>query len=180
MCSFYNFEIYFQDIKTILCNWEADFDTLIIKPLIESPLNNSKNIERHNFELVMNFLSHSVMNKHNGFSNSDLLTLAKFSITKYFDRYYGEMIDVIQELFSTCIEKAFHYDDDLAIKTFSQELYSQLKYDDLSNMIVDLFLPLKSDHTVMKKLYSYLTFKFYRLLLNKNSKMEFSSNFENW
>lgn len=173
--------IYFQDIKTIFCHWGADLDTLINKPPIKSPLNDStKYIERHNFELVMNFLSHSVMNEHNEFSNNDLLTLAKLTLTIYFDCHYGEMIDAIQELFSACIEKAFHYDDDSAVITFGQELYSQLKNDNLSNMIIDLFLPLKGDHTVMKKLYSYLTFKFYLSLLDKNSKEVFPSNFENW
>lgn len=172
--------IYFQDVKTILDNWGANLENVINKPLHQTKLTDSASIGRHNFELVMNFLVHSILNNQNRFSNGDLLTLAKITVAIYFDYNCGQMIDVIQELFSACIEKALGADDDdTSILAFAQELFSLYKEDDLSNIIIDLFLPIESP--VMKKLYSYLTFKLFKLLLGKTNNINaFPSSINDW
>jgi len=72
------------------------------------------------------------------------------------------MINVIKRLFSVCIETALE-DNDTIIIAFAQELYSKYNKDDILNMMVDLFLPLKGE--IMKKMYTYITFKLYKLLL---------------
>jgi len=66
------------------------------------------------------------------------------------------MINVIK-IFSACIETALEEDNAPIIMNFVQELYSKHNYDDLLNIIVDLFLPLKGK--IMKIMYTYTMYK---------------------
>jgi len=88
------------------------------------------------------------------------------------------MINVIKRLFSACIETALQENDDTSIIAFAQGLYSQYNYK-LLKMVVDLFLPLEGN--TMKKIYTYLTFKLFKSLLEKtNNIRSFPSNINEW
>lgn len=155
----------FQDIIKVLCNWGADLNTLLHKPQLKSQINEIEKIGLHNFELVINFILQNIYQKNNKFSNSDLLTLAKFAVTISFDYYCGQMMYLLKKLFCVCIETAFPDDDIIAITEFSQKLYSQLEEDDLLKLVIDLFLPLEGK--IMKMIYSYITFRLYKSFLGK-------------
>jgi len=88
------------------------------------------------------------------------------------------MINVIKQLFSACIETALQENDDASIITFAQEMYSQYNTR-LLKMVVDLFLPLEG--SIMKKVYTYLTFKLYKSLLEKTNNINaFPTNIKEW
>jgi len=157
-----------------LCKWQAGLDTSTSGPSLEY-----QKVGRHNFELVINFISHSILNNKKKFSGAELLTIAKYIVTISFDHLYGQMINVIKRLFSVCIETALEEDNDTTIIAFAQELYSKYNKDDLLNMMVDLFLPLKGE--IMKKMYTYLTFKLYKSLLGKTDDVSaFPSSIKEW
>lgn len=159
-------------------NWGADIDTLTNKPSLKCQVNNSEKIGRPNFELVINFVICSIQ-KNNILSNNDLLTLAKYIVTVYFDHHCGQMINVIKKLFSTCIETVFYNADEIAIISFSQEFYSNYLEKDLLKMVVDLFLPFEG--CTMEKIYSYITYKLYKSLLGKTNNMSpFPSSINDW
>jgi len=137
-----------------------------------------KNIGRHNFEFVINFICYSILKNNKNFSVEELLTIAKYTITIYFHTC-GQMINVLKRLFSTCIETALEEDNDSAIITFAQELYSEYKEYDLLNMSIDLFLTLEGQK--MKIIYTYLTYKLYNSLLGKTDNTNsFPSSFNEW
>jgi len=168
----------FQNIQNILCKWRADLDTLTNGPLIEYQIKDYKNIERHNFELIINFISYSILKNNKKFSVKELLTIAKHTVTIYF-HLCGQMINVLKKLFNVCIKTALEETNSLAIVEFAQELYSEHNEDNLLNMTIDLFLPLEGQ--TMKKMYSYLTYKLYKSLLGKtDNKNIFPSNIKEW
>ncbi|XP_026805075.1 uncharacterized protein LOC113548408 [Rhopalosiphum maidis] len=164
----------FDDVQNILCKWGAVLDTPSSSPSLKC-----QNIGRHNFELVINFISYNILKNNKKFSVAELLTIAKYIVTISFDNLCGQMINVIKRLFSVCIETALKEDNDTAIMTFAQELYSKYNKDDLLNMVVDLFLPLTSQ--IMKKMYTYLTYKLYKSLLGKTDDTSaFPSSVKDW
>jgi len=137
-----------------------------------------KNIGRHNFELVINIISHSILKNNQKFSVDELLTISKYIVKIYF-HLCGEMINVLKRLFSACIETALEEDNDPAIIAFVEELYSEHNEDDLLNMTVSLFLPLEGQ--IMKKMYTYLTYKLYMSLLGKtDNNNTFPSSIKEW
>jgi len=74
---------------------------------------------------------------------------------------------------------ALYQDNETAIVEFAQELYSKHTRDDLQNIIVNLFLPLKGP--VTRKMYTYLTFKLYNLFLGEtNNVNSFPVNNDIW
>uniref|UniRef100_A0A2S2NAR2 Uncharacterized protein n=1 Tax=Schizaphis graminum TaxID=13262 RepID=A0A2S2NAR2_SCHGA len=164
----------FNDVQNILCKWGADLDILSSGPLLKR-----QNTGRHNFELVINFISYKILKNNKKFSVAELLTIAKYIVTLSFDHLFGQMINVIKRLFSICIETALEEDNDTAIMKFAQELYSKYNKDDLLNMTVDLFLPLGGQ--IMKKMYTYLTYKLYKSLLGKTDDTSaFPSSIKDW
>lgn len=111
----------------------------------------------------MSFITESIL-KNNKFSNDDLLTLAQFAIALYIKFDCRHMNNVLQQLFSTCIEKALHEHNESDITKYAQELYS--KYEaHLVNLIRDLFF--SPETQIMRKIYTYLTFKLYRSFCGK-------------
>lgn len=140
--------------------------SLTSKLPIKCQINDYGKIGIHNFELVLNLISHNIL-KNKGFNNHDLLTLAKIAVTISLDYHCGQMTNIIENLFSTCINKALSEDNDSDIISFAQELYSSHKKSDLLNIVVDLFLPLEGP--IQKKIYSYLTFKLYKSFLGKTN-----------
>jgi len=153
-------------------------DTVTSDPSLEYQIKDFKNIGRHNFELVINFISHSILKNNKKFSVDELLTIAKYIVTIYF-HLCGQMINVLKRLFSACIKTALEEDNDPAIKAFVEELYSKHNEDDLLNMAVDLFLPLEGQ--IMKKTYTYLTYKLYMSLLGKtDNNNTFPSSIKEW
>jgi len=126
----------------------------------------------------MHFISYNIKKNNKTFSEDELLTLAQYIAKLFFDQHCGQMINVIKEVFSACIETALQEDDDASIITFAQELYSQYNTK-LLKMVVDLFLPLEGN--IMKKLYAYLTFKLYKSLLERtNDLSSFPTNIKEW
>ncbi|XP_060878120.1 uncharacterized protein LOC132950616 [Metopolophium dirhodum] len=173
-----NWSPVFDNVKNILCNWRADLDTVTSDPSLEYQMNDFKNIGRHNFELVTTFISHSILKNNKQFSVDELLTIAKYIVTINF-HLCGQMINVLKRLFSTCIETALEEDNDPAIKAFVEELYSKHNEDDLLIMAVDLFLPFEGQ--IMKKMYTYLTYKLYMSLLGKtDNNNTFPSSIKEW
>lgn len=167
----------FQDVQTIINNWVADIDTFTNKQWSKCKLNSDK-IGKHNFELVSRFIWTCIMRNNHQFSENDLLTLASFAVILSFDPQCGQMINVAQKLFKTCIEKSLLKDDETDFIGFAQELYSQYNEDDISRLIVYLFLPLESD--TPKKMYTYLTFKLFNSLLGKNNNNVFPNDTTDW
>lgn len=153
-------------------------DSLTNSKLLKCQIKDSEKIERHNFELVMNFLSYNILKNNKKLSDDELLTLAQYTVKISFDHHFGQMINVIKKLFSASIETALQENDDTSIIIFAQELYSQ--YDSkLLKMIVDLFLPLEGK--IMKRIYTYLTFKLYKSLLEKTNNISpFPSSIKEW
>jgi len=124
----------------------------------------------------MNFIYYNILKNNKTFNDDELLTLAQYIVTISFDHHCGQMINVIKKMFSACIETAFQEDDDTSIIIFAQGLYSQYN-NALLKMVVDLFLPLEGN--IMKKMYTYLTFKLYKSLLEKTNNISaFPSNKE--
>jgi len=161
--------IHFQDIKNVFYNWGADLvDTLINWPVLKCQINDDcKNkIELFNFELVINYISCIVLKENNGLSNTELLTLAKFTVIMSLDYYCKQKINILKKLFNNCTRKALN-DNKPAIIQFIQELYAKHTKDDLQNIIVSLFLPIGS--TVMKNMYSYLTLKLFNSFVGENT-----------
>lgn len=153
-----------QDVRSILHKWDIDLDSIICEtfPKHEAIILNQR-FGRHNFEFVMNFIIQSIL-RNNKFSNKDLLTLAAFATAIYLDHDCRQVINVTKQLFVTCIEKALHENDETDIIKYAQEFYS--KYEArLVKLIRDLFFPVESQ--VMKKIYTYLTFKIYKSLTGK-------------
>lgn len=161
-------------------NWGTDFDGLTNnKPLLKRQINEEQIIKQHNFELVFQFLSVSVLNSNNNFTGDDLLTLAKIVVIISFDYHCGQMINAIKTLFSVCIEKSLHEDNDTAIIAFAEEIISQHEEDSVLKMVVHLFLPIKG--LVMKKMYCYLTFKFFKSLINQTNNINvFPTSINDW
>lgn len=154
-------------------------DTLIKKPFLKSRVNDQNVIGWHNFELVMNYMVHTVLKGNNEFSTKDLLTLAKYTVCMSFDHHCKQLNNCTKELFNSCIEMALYQDNETAIVEFAQELYSKHTRDDLQNIIVNLFLPLKGP--VTRKMYTYLTFKLYNLFLGEtNNVNSFPVNNDIW
>jgi len=152
-------------------------DTQTSDPSFEYQIKDYKNIRRHNFELVINFISSSILKYNKKYSVDELLTIAKYTVTIY-THLCGQMIHVLQRLFNTCIETGLQEENDASIITFGQGLYSQYNTK-LFKMVVDLFLPLEGK--IMKKLYSYLTFKLYNSLLGRTNNMSaFPTNITEW
>jgi len=126
----------------------------------------------------MNFISYIILKNNKKFSEDELLTLAQYVAKIFFDHHCGQMINVIKKLFRACIETALQEDDDTSIIAFAQRLYSQYNYT-LLKMVVDLFLPLEGK--IMKKIYTYLTFKLYKSLLERTNNISaFPSNINEW
>ncbi|XP_027844062.2 uncharacterized protein LOC114124833 isoform X2 [Aphis gossypii] len=173
-----NWSPVFEDVQLILSNWGADLDSLTNSKLLKCQIKDSEKIKRHNFELAMNFLTYNILKNNKKLSDDELLTLAQYIVKISFDHHFGQMINVIKKLFSACIETAIQENDDTSIIIFAQELYSQ--YDSkLLKMIVDLFLPLEGN--TMKKIYTYLTFKLYKSLLEKTNNISpFPSSIKEW
>jgi len=168
----------FQNVQNILCKWRADLDTLPSGPPLEYQIKDYKNIRRHNFELVINFISYCVLKNNKKYSVEELLTIAKYTVTIYF-HLCGQMINKLQSLFTACIKTALKEDNEPAIIAFAQELYSEHNEDDLLNMIVDLFLPLEGP--IMEKMYTYLTYKLFKSLLGKtDNKDTYPSSIKEW
>ncbi|CAI6345314.1 unnamed protein product [Macrosiphum euphorbiae] len=173
-----NWSPIFDNVKNILCNWRADLDTVTRDPSLEYQMKDFKNIGRHNFELVINFISFSILKNNKKFSVDELLKIAKYIVTIYF-HLCGQMINVLKRLFSACIETSLEEDNDPAIIAFVEELYSEHNEDDLLIMAVDLFLPLEGQ--IMKKMYTYLTYKLYMSLLGKTDNNNiFPSSIKEW
>lgn len=167
-----------QDVQLILSNWGADLNSLTNNTLLKCQINDCENIKRHNFELIMNFISYIILKNNKKFSEDELLTLAQYVAKIFFDHHCGQMINVIKKLFRACIETALQEDDDTSIIAFAQRLYSQYNYT-LLKMVVDLFLPLEGK--IMKKIYTYLTFKLYKSLLERTNNISaFPSNINEW
>lgn len=162
----------------MLCNWGADLHNLGSKLPKKCLVNDYGKINRHNFELVINFISHNIL-INEGLNSDDLLTLAKIAITISFDHHCGQMLSAIKNLFSICLNKVLREDDGIGIISFAQELYSTYKKSDLLRIVIDLFLPLENQ--VMKKIYSYLTFKLYKSLLGKTNNINpYPSSINDW
>jgi len=126
----------------------------------------------------MSFISYIVLKNNKTFSEDELLTLAQYVAKIFFDQHCGQMINVIKKLFNACIETALKKDDDTSIITFAQKLYSQYNYT-LLKMVVDLFLPLQGN--IVKKVYTYLTFKLYKSLLERTNNISaFPSSINEW
>lgn len=178
--SYYSMLTYFQDVKNILLNWGSDFDTLTgNKPLIKCPINEHDIIKRHNFELVFQFLSFTVSNSNNKFSDDDLLTLAKFVVIISFDYYCENMLNVIKTLFSICIERTLHENNETAIIAFVEEIISRHEEEVLLRMVINLFLPIEG--RVMKKMYCYLTFKLFKSFLKQTNNINaFPTSINDW
>lgn len=146
--------------------------------LLKCQINDREKIERHSFELVMNFISYKILKNSKTFSKDELLTLALYITKISFDQHCGQMINVIKQLFSVCIETALKENDDASIITFAQEMYSQYNTR-LLKMVVDLFLPLEG--SIVKKVYTYLTFKLYKSLLERTNNINaFPTNIKEW
>lgn len=129
--------------------------------------------------MVIRFITHCVQISNKNYSVDDLLTLAKFAATISFDHHYGQTKIILKKLFSTCIETAFHGDDETAILSFCQELYSKYRESQLLTMVVDLFLPLEGQ--IMKKMYTYLSYKLFKSFLGKTNNMNaFPSKTNDW
>jgi len=96
-------------------------------------------IEYDNFIVILEYLSYSIL-RNNKFSNDELLTIAKFTATISHDSYYKQMINVVQNLFSVCIEEALHAKDNDSIIMFAEELYSQYTDNDIMIILIKLFL----------------------------------------
>lgn len=155
-----------------------DLDCQISDPSLEYQIKDYKNIERHNFELVIDFISNSILKNNKQFSVDELLTIANYTITICI-HLCGQMINVVQRLFSTCIETALEEDNSPAIVAFVEQLYSKHDEDDLLNITVELFLPLNGQ--TMKKMYTCLTYKLYKSLLGKTeNKDSFPSSINEW
>lgn len=171
---------FFQDIQNILINWGTDVNTLLYKPLLKCQINDERKIRCHNFELVFRFITKCIQKSNdNHYSVDELLTLAKFAATISFDHHYGQMQNTIKKMFVACIEKAFQDNDNTTVLSFSQELFSNYKENQLLNMVVDLFLPLKGQIT--KQIYTYLSFKLYKSFIGKaNDLNAFPSNINVW
>lgn len=153
-------------------------DSLANSSPLKCEIKGCKKIQRHNFELVMNFLSYSILKNNKKIKEEELLTLAQFIVAISFDYHCGQMINVIKKIFSACVETALQDDDDTAIITFAQGLYS-VYGNVLLKMVVDLFLPLEGN--IMKKIYTYLTYKLYKSLLEKTNNINaFPSNIKEW
>lgn len=164
----------FDNVRIILCKWRADLDILTSDSSLKY-----ENIGRHNFELVIHFITYSILKNNKNFSVDELLTIAKYIVTISFDQFCGQMINVIKRLFSACVESALEEDNVPAIMAFSQELYSKYNEDDLLNMMVGLFLPLEGQ--IMKKMYTYLTYKLYKSLLGQTDNTNaFPSSIKEW
>ncbi|XP_016658041.1 uncharacterized protein LOC107883100 [Acyrthosiphon pisum] len=173
-----NWSPVFDIVQNILCKWTADLDTQTNDPSFEYQLKDFKNIGRHNFELVINFISSSILKNNKKFCVDELLTVAKYTVTIYFN-LCGQMINVLKKLFSVCIETALEKDNGSAIIVFAEELYSKHNEDNLLNMLVDLFLPLEGQ--ILKKMYTYLTYKLFKSLLGKtDNKNTFPSSIKEW
>jgi len=173
-----NWSPVFEDVQYIFSNWGADLDSLTNSSLLKCQINYCEKIGRHNFELVINFISYKILKNNKEFSDDELLTLAQYIVKISFDNHCGQMINVIKRLFSACIETALQENDDTSIIAFAQGLYSQYNYK-LLKMVVDLFLPLEGN--TMKKMYTYLTFKLFKSLLEKtNDIRSFPSNINEW
>lgn len=154
-------------------------DTLIDRPLLKSQIYDNEKIELHNFELILTYILHSILKKNHGFNNNDLLTLAKFTFIISFDHHCGKMMIVIKKLFNACVETALDADNELAILKFAQELYAKYSLDDLMTLVVNFFLPLEGH--IMKKIYSYLTYKLFKELLDKTENLDpFPSSIKDW
>lgn len=154
-------------------------DTLTNSPSLEYGMKNNKNIGRHNFELVINFTTYSILKNSEKFSIVELLTLAKYIVTISLDCFCGQMINVIKRLFSACIETALKEDNGSTLLAFAEELFSKYNEDNLLKMTVDLFLPLEGKIT--KTIYTYLTFKLYKSLLGKmDDTSAFPSSIKEW
>jgi len=126
----------------------------------------------------MKFISYIVLKNNNKFSEDQLLTLAHYVAKISFDQHCGQMISVIKTLFSACIETALQEDDDTSIISFAQGFYSQYNYK-LLKMVVNLFLPLQGN--IIKKVYTYLTFKLYKSLLERTNNISaFPSSINEW
>jgi hypothetical protein len=74
------------------------------------------------------------------------------------------MINVIKQLFCACIEKTLRENDEIAITSFADDLYSKYTKTQLLKMI-NLFLPLDNYGQTMKIIYKYITFKLLKSLL---------------
>ncbi|XP_022178168.1 uncharacterized protein LOC111039145 [Myzus persicae] len=169
----------FDNVQNILCKWRADLDTVPSGPPLEYQIKDYKNIRRHNFELVINFISYCILKNNKKYSVEELLTIAKYTVMIYFHMCGQLMINVLQSLFTACINTALKEDNDHAIIAFAQELYSEHNEDDLLNMIVDLFLPLEGP--IMKKMYTYITYKLFKSLLGKTDNEDtFPSSIKEW
>ncbi|XP_022161948.1 uncharacterized protein LOC111027806 [Myzus persicae] len=173
-----NWSPVFEDVQRTLSNWGADLNSLTNSTLLKCEIQDCENMKRHNFELVMNFISYNILKNNKKFSEDELLTLAQYIAKISLDRFCGQMINVINKLFSACIETALQEDDDTSIITFAQGLYSQFN-NKLLKMVVTLFLPLEGN--IMKKVYTYLTFKLYKSLLERTNNISaFPSNIQEW
>lgn len=154
----------FQDVRGILRKWDIDLDNIICNPLLNHEIIIlGQKFRRHNFEFVMDFTIQSIL-RDNKFSKNDLLTLANFAIAIYFDHDCKQMSHIIKELFSTCIETALLEDNETDIIIFAQELYSKHETH-LVKITRDLFFPVEGQ--IMRKIYSYLTFKLYKSLTGR-------------
>lgn len=169
-----------QDIQNIFSNWRSDFISLTYyNALLKSEVKDLQPIGEHNFKLVMNYLTQCIKKNNNGLSKDELLMLARFVVNIYFDPHCGPMLMIIKDLFSLCITSALHENDENALMSFTEELYIQHVDNNLNKMVVDLFLP--KNNSIEDKMYSYLTYKLYTLLLGKtNDKNPFPSNINNW
>ncbi|XP_022176748.1 uncharacterized protein LOC111038114 [Myzus persicae] len=173
-----NWSPLFDDVQNILCKWPANFDTLTNSPSSVYQMKDYKNIALHNFKFVMDFISFCILKTYNDYSFDELLKIAKYTVTIYF-HLSGRMFNALQTLFSTCIETAIEEDDDLTIMAFAEELYSEHNEDELIIMMVDLFLPF--DGEICKKMYTYLTYKLFKLLLGKTDITNtFPSSINDW
>jgi len=143
-----------------LYKWRPDLDTATSGPSL-----GYQKVERHNFQLVINFIWYNILKNDKKFSVAQLLEIANFMFTISFDCLFGQMINVIRRLFNACIETAIEEDNDNAIIAVAQDIYLKYNEDDLLNMTVDFFLPLKGQ--TMKKMYTYLTYKLFKSLLKK-------------
>jgi len=143
-----------------LYKWRPDLDTPTSGPSLKY-----QKVKRHNFELVIHFIRYNILKNDKKFSVAQLLEIANFSVTISFDPLLGQMINVIRILFSACIETALEEDNDNTIIAVAEDIYLKYNKDDLLNMTVDLFLPLKGQ--IMKKMYTYLTYKLFKSLLEK-------------
>jgi len=143
-----------------LYKWQPNLDILTSGLSLEY-----QKVGRHNFELVINFISYNILKNDKKFSVAQLLEIANFIIAISFDHPFGQMINVIKMLFSACIETVLEEDNDNTIVAVAQDLFLKYNEDDLLNMTADLFLPLKGQ--IMKKMYTYLTYKLFKSLLQK-------------